>query len=126
MKKILVAGIMGLGLVGCATTHNFFDVQATPVNNHGSWTGQHDRMVATLKLNQDGSGVICQDVFGNAKVMSAKRSGDRLYTQDGTYFKIQDETSTSMKLNFAIGGGFSMQKDDSLSLITPACREKLK
>lgn len=126
MKNILVAGIIGLGLVGCATTHNFFDVQATPVTNSGVWTGQYDRMIATLKLNHDGTGIICQDVFGNAKVMSAKRSGDRLYTQDGTYFKIQDETQTNMKLNFAIGGGYSMQKDDSLSLITPACREKLK
>lgn len=126
MKKILFAAVFGLGMAGCATTHNFFEVQPTPVSNHGAWTGQYDRLVATLKLNQDGSGVICQDTFGSAKVMSAKRSGDRLYTQDGTYFKIQDETPASMKLNFAIGGGFAMQKDDDLSLVTPACKEKLK
>lgn len=32
----------------------------------------------------------------------------------------------SMKLNYAIGGGYEMKKDDDLSLATPACKEKLK
>ncbi len=115
-----------IGLAGCASTKSFFDVQATPVNNSGYWTGQYERLVGTLKLNSDGTGVICQDGMGTARLMSVKKSNDRLYSQDGTYWKVQNETSTTMKLNYAIGGGYEMRKDDGLSLATPACLEKLK
>ncbi len=74
----------------------------------------------------DGTGVICQDGMGTARVMSVKKSKDKLYSQDGSFWKVQDETLSSMKLNYAIGGGYDMKKDDDLSLATPACKEKLK
>ncbi len=125
MKKIILLSLV-LGLVGCASTVNFFDVQTTPVQNSGYWTGQYDRLVATLKLNSNGTGVICQDAMGTARIMSVKKSNDKLYSQDGTFWKVQNETSNSMKLNYAIGGGYEMKKDDNLSLVTLACLEKLK
>lgn len=125
MKKIIFLSLI-LGLAGCMSTANFFEVQATSVQNSGYWTGQYDRLVGTLKLNADGTGVICQDGMGTARVMSVKKSKDKLYSQDGSFWKVQDETLSSMKLNYAIGGGYEMKKDDDLSLATPACKEKLK
>ncbi len=71
MKKIILLGLI-LGLAGCMSTANFFEVQATSVQNSGYWTGQYDRLVGTLKLNSDGTGVICQDGMGTARVMSVK------------------------------------------------------
>lgn len=126
MKKFLVVTFGILLLQGCITAHNFFDIQPTPTVNSGSWTGQYDRLVATLSLKSDGTGVICQDALGTARIMSVKKSNDRLYSQDGTYWKIQDQTPQTMKLNYAIGGGYLMKKDDNLVLATPACLEKLK
>ena len=125
MKKTVLMCLV-VGLFGCATTNNFFDIKATPVINSGYWTGSHDRLVATLKLNADGTGIICQDGLGTARVMSVKKSNDRLYSQDGTYWNIRNESSTNLNLNYVIGGGYSMQKDDNLTLATPACLEKLK
>lgn len=126
MKRLFLIGGVGLALTGCATTANFFELQPTPVENSGYWTGQYDRLVGTLKLNNDGTGVICQDAFGTARVMSVKMAGDRLYSQDGSYWKVVNQTTSSMKLNYAIGGGFDMKKDDDLIGITPACADKLK
>ena len=125
MNKLLFTGIF-LGLVGCASTANFFELQPTPLESSGYWTGQYDRLVGTLKLDANGTGVICQDAFGTARVMSVKVVGDKLYSQDGSYWKIANKTQNSMNLNYAIGGGFLMKKDDNLKEITPACAEKLK
>ncbi len=64
---------------GCATTANFFELTPTGTNNHGYWTGAHNNVsVATLKLNQDGTGVICQDYQGEARVQSIKKVGNKV------------------------------------------------
>lgn len=124
MKKIILLGAL-ISLGGCATTHNFFEITPTQNSHSGLWTGQYEQLVATLELKQDGSGVICQDHFGTARVMSVKLSNDRLYSQDGTYWKFIPQSQDSIKLNYAIGGGYLMHKDDSRTKITPACKEKI-
>lgn len=125
MKKLFLSAALIFTVTGCSTTHDYFSLQPTPMQP-STWTGQYDQLVATVKINSDGTGVICQDVTGKAKLMSVKRVGDRLYSQDGTYWKIQNETPSSMRLNYAIGGGYSMQKDNDMKLITPACVKELK
>lgn len=125
MRKLFSFGVLVVGLIGCATTHDYFSLKPTSTQS-GVWTGQYNQLVATMKINSDGTGVICQDVTGRAKLMSVKRVGDQLYSQDGTYWKIKDETPSSMRLSYAIGGGYSMQKDDDMKLITPACAKELK
>lgn len=124
MKRLFLVGVVGL--VGCATTANFFELQPTAISDSGYWTGQYARLVGTLKLQKDGTGLICQDAFGTARVMSVKVVGDKLYSQDGTYWKIANKTDTAMSLNYAVGGGYAMKKDDELRSITPACAEKLQ
>ncbi|HAV3707901.1 J517_1871 family lipoprotein [Acinetobacter baumannii] len=124
MKKIILLSLV-FGLVGCVTAHNFFNIHPTPVSNYGYWTGQFDRLVGTLQLERDGTGIICQDSLGTARVMSVKISNNRLYSQDGTYWKVVNSTPTSLELNYAIGGGYKMIKDDELKYASPACKDKL-
>ncbi|HAV3650238.1 TPA: hypothetical protein JIE98_001853 [Acinetobacter baumannii] len=124
MKKIVLLSLV-FGLAGCATTANFFDIHPTPVSNSGYWTGQFDRLVGTLILESDGTGVICQDHLGTARVMSVKLLNDRLYSQDGTYWKISNFTPTSLELNYALGGGYKIIRDNGLKFASPACKDKL-
>lgn len=85
MKKIIVLGSV-VFFSGCATTANFFELTPTEANNYGYWTGAHSNVsVATLKLNKDGTGIICQDYQGEAKVQSIKKLGNKVYTQDGSF-----------------------------------------
>lgn len=114
-----------IAISGCATTHDYYSIVPTQNINSGLWTGQYNSLVATIKLNNDGNGIICQDHLGTARVMSIKISGDRVYSQDGTYWKLVQISPQVLKLNYAIGGGYTLQKDDAGNLITPACKEKI-
>lgn len=126
MKKLLLGLVVGLGLVGCATTANFFELSPTPTSNDGYWTGAHSNVsVATLKLNKDGTGIICQDYQGVAKVQSIKKVGNKVYTQDGSFWNIKAETNTNLELAYGAGGSYKLIKDDQKTNITPACRAKL-
>ncbi|WP_336034069.1 J517_1871 family lipoprotein [Acinetobacter bereziniae] len=125
MNKIilLVCGVLGLG--GCATTHDYFSIVPTQNKIDGLWTGQYDTLVASLKLKADGTGIICQDHLGTARLMSVKLSNDRLYSQDGTYWKLVQVSPQIIKLNYAFGGGYTMQQDNSGTMVSPACKEKI-
>lgn len=124
MKNIILLGLIGL-LSGCATTANFFELSPTPTSNDGYWTGAHSNVsVATLKLNQDGTGIICQDYQGEAKVQSIKIVGNKVYTQDGSFWNIKTETDTHLDLAYGVGGSYKLIKDDRKVNITPACRTK--
>lgn len=125
MKKIILLTLLA-SLFGCATTANFFELTPTHTSNSGYWTGPHSNVsVATLKLNQDGTGVICQDYQGEAKVQSIKKVGEKIYTQDGSFWTIRNEAEKSMDLAYTIGGSYKLLKDDQKTNVTPACRSKL-
>ncbi|WP_396232175.1 J517_1871 family lipoprotein [Acinetobacter baumannii] len=125
MKKIILLGLIGM-LSGCATTANFFELTPTQTRNDGYWTGAHSNVsVATLKLNQDGSGVICQDYQGEARVQSIKKVGNKVYTQDGSFWAIKSETNTNLELAYGVGGSYKLIKDDQKTNMSPACKAKL-
>ena len=128
MKNNLIPAFISiLSLSGCATTANFFDLQPTGMEYSGNWTGAHQNVsVATLKIKQDGTGTICQDYNGTSKVVSIKKVLDKIYTQDGSFWKIKNISSKNMELAYSIGGSYLMKKDDDLTLATPACLEKFK
>ncbi|WP_289337782.1 J517_1871 family lipoprotein [Acinetobacter baumannii] len=125
MKKIIVLGSV-VFFSGCATTANFFELTPTQTNNQGYWTGAHSNIsVATLKLNQDGTGTICQDYQGAAKVQSIKKVANKVYTQDGSFWTIKNESDTNLELVYGAGGSYKLKKDDNGLNITPACKHKL-
>lgn len=112
---------------GCATTANFFELTPTTVENSGYWTGAHQNIsVATLKLNSDGSGTICQDYNGSAKLLSVKKVSNKLYTQDGSFWKFRSNSADKLELEYGFGGKYILSADNNLSMITPACSKELK
>jgi hypothetical protein len=76
MKKLLIPTFISIiSITGCVTTANFFDLKPTTMEYSGNWTGAHQNIsVATLKIKQDGTGIICQDYNGVAKVVAIKKS----------------------------------------------------
>lgn len=125
MKSILLFVSLFI-LVSCTTTTNFFELKPTQVSNYGYWTGQHSNIsVATLKLNQNGSGVICQDYHGKAKVQAIKKVDNKIYTQDGSFWTIKSEGPTNLELAYGAGGSYRLMKDDNSLNITPACKQKI-
>lgn len=128
MKKLFIPALITIiGLSGCATTANFFELKPSIMEYSGIWTGAHQNVsVATLKIKQDGTGIICQDYSGIAKVVAVKKVQDKIYTQDGSFWKIKNINSDNMELAYGIGGSYFLKKDDNFSLATPACLEKLK
>ncbi|EMI8961174.1 hypothetical protein M4D47_19185 [Acinetobacter baumannii] len=125
MKKIILLGLAVL-MSGCATTANFFELLPTQTSNDGYWTGAHSNIsVATLKLNKDGTGIICQDYQGEAKVQSIKKVGNKVYTQDGSFWTVKVETNTNLELAYGAGGSYKLIKDDQKTNISPACKAKL-
>lgn len=125
MNKLFLLGLTVL-LGGCATTANFFELTPSQAENYGYWTGAHSNIsVATLKLNKDGTGIICQDYQGKSKVQSIKKVGNKVYTQDGSFWTIKAETSTNLELAYGAGGSYKLIKDDQKTNISPACKAKL-
>ncbi|MCH4243761.1 J517_1871 family lipoprotein [Acinetobacter gerneri] len=127
MRKILLSLGCLVSLSGCATTSNFYELTSSPTDKIGYWTGPHQNIsVATLKLNSDGTGVICQDYNGVAKVVSVKKVENKIYTQDGSFWKIKNISENKLELAYGLGGSYFLNKDVNLTLVTPACLEKLK
>lgn len=128
MKKLLIPTFISIiSITGCVTTANFFDLKSTTMEYSGNWTGAHQNIsVATLKIKQDGTGIICQDYNGVAKVVAIKKVQDKIYTQDGSFWKIKNISSDNLELAYGMGGSYFLKKDDNLTLATPACLEKLK
>ncbi|MDR3027252.1 MAG: hypothetical protein LBV35_02205 [Acinetobacter sp.] len=128
MKKLFIPALITIiGLSGCTTTANFFELKPSTMEYSGNWTGAHQNVsVATLKIKQDGTGIICQDYSGIAKIVAIKKVQDKIYTQDGSFWKIKNINSDNMELAYGMGGSYFLKKDDNFSLTTPACLEKLK
>ncbi|CDG74748.1 hypothetical protein HPQ31_17980 [Acinetobacter nosocomialis] len=125
MKKIIILSFIAL-LDGCVSTANFFELSPTKTSNFGYWTGAHSNVsVATLKLEQDGTGIICQDYQGVAKVQSIKKVDNKIYTQDGSFWTIKVESPTDLEIAYGLGGSYKLIKDDQKAHITPACKAKI-
>ncbi|MBF7694173.1 J517_1871 family lipoprotein [Acinetobacter pollinis] len=126
MKKIILGCFIAIALTGCATTEDFFAIKPVPTSNIGLWTGAHNQIsVATLKLNNDGTGIICQDYMGTAKSVSVKFYNNKIYTQDGSYWRFSELSPDTLKLDYAIGGSYVLKKDTDGKMVTPACKDKI-
>lgn len=138
MKKILLVSLLGFGVVlsGCVASpasqmldNKFLDVQLTPPSTSGVWTTAAGGGLATIKLNSDGRGVMCQDNGRNLIVHQLRNSNDIIYNQSGTSLKVISidpkllVTKTTLS---AFNVTLQFKGDNDLSLASPACLEKLK
>lgn len=127
MKKITFIVLCSLGLLGCISSHvDYFSVKPTATSYSGIWVGKYENLLMTLKLNPDGTGVICDDYMGKAKLQSTKFSNGRLYGQTGHSIQILDVKDNKMTVKYPFAGQNYFLKDDIGEHITPACKELLK
>lgn len=133
MKKLLMFCWV-VGLVGCATpsgdmlNNKFFDVQTTPQEVTGFWTGAVGPYSTTIKLNADGSGTYCESFNNNEHVMNLKISNDVMYTSNGARLKVQsinNQLAQFKNIYFGLNMEYKLYKDDDLSQASPFCKNKL-
>lgn len=134
MKKLLLAGVIGFGLMGCATpsgdmlNNKFFDIQPSHQKVIGFWTGAVGPYSTTMKLNTDGSGVYCESFNNNEHIMNLKMSNDVLYTSNGARLKVlsmDNQTAKFKNIYFGLNMEYKLYKDDNLSQASPFCKNKL-
>ena len=129
MKNVLITTVLGFGVVlsGCSTTANFFELTPQPSSLTGVWTGPHQNIsIATIIINNDGNGLVCQDYNGSARVTSVKRVGRKIYSQDGGFWNIKNESQDKFDLAYGLGGSYQLVRDSDYKNLTPACKDKLK
>lgn len=110
-----------------ATANDFYKLKSTAFQSNGYWTGPHENIsIATLVLNIDGTGTICQDYKGVAQLSSVKKVDDKIYNEDGRFWKFDGDGVESIALEYRDGGKYILTPDTDLKSATPACAEELK
>ena len=136
MKKLLIAGVLGFGLIlgGCATpsgdmlNNKFFEIQPDRQVIAGFWTGAVGPYSTTIKLNADGSGVYCESFNNNEHIMNLKISNNTLYISNGARLKVQainNQVAQFKNIYFGLNMEYKLYKDDNLSQSSPFCKNKL-
>lgn len=93
MKKLLLI-LPFLALGGCVTPttqmldNNFSEVQPKAPSAAGIWTVSIGPGISTIKLEIDGTGVLCEDTSGHVVLNKIKYSDNMIYVQNGMTLKI--------------------------------------
>ncbi|MEQ1066291.1 J517_1871 family lipoprotein [Acinetobacter sp. XH1741] len=93
MKKIILIGL-AISLSGCVTpvtqmiNNKFSDIVPTKPQATGIWTTSVGPGLSTIKLNEDGNGILCEDTSGNITSNKIKYSNGQLYSQNGMVLKV--------------------------------------
>lgn len=135
MKKILLISIAGLLTGGCVSPatqmidNKFLDVPMTPPEVTGIWTTAAAGGLSTIKLNQDGTGVMCEDNGNSVNVYQLRNSGNLIYAQNG--MSLKKITITNQLLNVkttfsAFNADMKYRADNELKLTTPRCVQEIK
>lgn len=134
MKKILMISVVGLLAGGCVSPatqmidNKFLDVQVTQPEVVGIWTTTAAGGLSTIKLNQDGTGVMCEDNGHSVNVYQLRNSGSLIYAQNGMALK--KITITNQLLNVkttfsAFNADMKYRADNELKLATPRCAKEI-
>ena len=134
MKKILLIGIAGLLMVGCVSPatqmidNKFLDAQVTQPEVAGIWTTAAAGGLSTIKLNQDGTGVMCEDNGHSVNVYQLRNSGSLIYAQNGMALKkiTINNQILNVKTTFsAFNADMKYRADNELRLATPRCAKEI-
>ena len=93
MKKIILLGL-AISLSGCVTpvtqmiNNKFSDIVPTNPQATGIWTTSVGPGLSTIKLNDDGNGILCEDTSGYINLNKLKYSNGQLYSQNGMVLKV--------------------------------------
>ncbi len=135
MKKILTLIAASLALVACVSpatemiNNNFLDVKATQPQITGIWTAAVGPGLSTIKLNQDGSGLMCESTGAQTNIFKIKHSSGKLFIQSGATLTITDISPDrlSAKTNYsAFNTKMDYRADNNLELAAIPCAKQLK
>lgn len=135
MKNILVLIASSIGLVGCVSpatemiNNNFLDVKVTQPQITGIWTAAVGPGLSTIKLNQDGSGLMCESTGAQTNIFKIKHSSGKLFIQSGATLTINNISSEklSVKTNYsAFNTKMDYRADNNLELAAILCAKELK
>ena len=134
MKKILMLGVLGFGLVGCVggtgdmLNNNYTNIQANDSSLKGLWSGNNGPYLVTFKFNGDGTGVMCSS-WGTADMLEKLKISDNiLYMQSGLKQKILEQNTDSLTLKVDYFGGttYKYKPDNNLKNASPYCEKEFK
>ncbi|WP_168396647.1 J517_1871 family lipoprotein [Acinetobacter indicus] len=134
MKKILMISVVGLLAGGCVSPatqmidNKFLDVQVTQPEVTGIWTTAAAGGLSTIKLNQDGTGIMCEDNGNSVNVYQLRNSGNLIYAQNGMALKkiTINNQLLNVKTTFsAFNADMKYRADNELKLATPRCAKEI-
>ncbi len=135
MKKIIIAGLVGLGLVlsGCAMNNDllsgqFSSITPKPTNLSGYWSGSGGPWLVTVKFNSDGTGLMCQSYNGKDILDKIKVVDDVIYNQNNLKLKVVSKTNEKLilKADYYMGATFNFTPDPLLKNASLYCESALK
>ena len=134
MKRILMLGVLGFGLVGCVSpmddmlNNKFTSISPTDTSLKGFWSGNNGPYLMTYKFNGDGTGLVCYS-YGTANSLEKlKIANGVIYMQDGSKQQIMKSTETDLilKVNYFGSATFRYKPDTKLINASPYCEQSLK
>ncbi|MFW1729294.1 J517_1871 family lipoprotein [Acinetobacter baumannii] len=133
MKKLLLV-LPFLALGGCVTpvtqmlNNQFSEIQPTKPQVTGIWTTSVGPGLSTIKLNEDGNGVLCEDSSGYMTLNKIKYSNGNIYTQNGMVLKVlklnQDLLEAKTTLS-AFNVNMAYKSDNDLKAASIKCAKEI-
>lgn len=134
MKPLIALVMLGL-LSGCASVssdmanNNFplITAQKPSDNLIGIWTGSMASYLATLQINDDGTGTLCYS-WGTANVeQKVKYQAGVVHIQDGTSMSVENVSTEQLvlKSDYFTGTQFTYVVDDNLTEASSFCSSVL-
>ena len=134
-KHILTLVAASLVLGGCVSpatqmiNNKFLDVEVTPPENTGIWTTAAAGGLSSIKLNQDGTGMMCEDNGHSVNVYQLRNSNNLIYVQNGMSLRkitINKESLNVKTTLSAFNVDMKYRADIDLKLASPRCAQELK
>ncbi|MCU4428527.1 J517_1871 family lipoprotein [Acinetobacter pittii] len=133
MKKIILLGL-AISLSGCVTpvtqmiNNKFSDIEPTKPQATGIWTTSVGPGLSTIKLNEDGNGILCEDTSGYINLNKIKYSNGQIYSQNGMILKVssidQDKLEAKTTLS-AFNINMIYKKDNDLKAASLKCAKEM-
>lgn len=134
MKKLLLLALT-VCLVGCVSpatqmiNNKYLDVSATPPEAVGVWTASVGGGLSSIKLNQDGTGVLCEDNGNTVNVYQLRNSENLIYAQNGMSLKKTTINSNVLNVKTTLSAfnvEIKYRSDNDLKLLSARCAKELR
>lgn len=134
MKKILLISVLGFGLAGCVTpvtqmmNNKFSDIEPKKPQAVGVWTTSVGHGLSTIKLTEDGNGILCEDTSGKLNLNKLKYSNGQLYSQNGMILNVVSIDQDILKVRTTLSAfnvDMVYKKDSGLKAASLKCAKEL-